>query len=283
MANDLEEIKIRQHANEIAKGKRFEFGKNWNKFLEVLNDERIEEAENSLKRMLEIEDLKDKSFLDIGSGSGLFSLAARRLGARVYSFDYDPQSVACTGELKRRYFPDDASWTVEEGSVLDAEYLKTLGKFDIVYSWGVLHHTGDMWKAIETTLIPVKAGGKLFIAIYNNQGWASHYWTIIKRIYNRLPAGFKFFVLLPVFIRLWGPTMLRDLLQGKPFHTWHSYKRSRGMSPWRNVVDWVGGYPFEVAKPDDIFDFYRNKGFILTKLKTCGGGHGNNEFVFERT
>ena len=92
---------------EVARGERFEFGKNWGRFLAVLNDERISEAEASLKSMLKVEGLTGKSFLDIGSGSGLFSLAARRLGARVHSFDYDPQSVACTAELKRRYFEGD--------------------------------------------------------------------------------------------------------------------------------------------------------------------------------
>jgi 2-polyprenyl-3-methyl-5-hydroxy-6-metoxy-1,4-benzoquinol methylase len=124
------------HAKEIAQGERFEFGENWSRFLDVLDDERIFEAEKSLKQMLEVEDLAGKSFLDIGSGSGLFSLAARRLGARVHSFDYDPQSVASTRELRRRYFPEDADWSIEEGSILDEEYVRSLGKFDIVYSWG---------------------------------------------------------------------------------------------------------------------------------------------------
>src|SRR5438105_15936615 len=130
------------HADEITRGRRFEFGKNWSRFLDVLDDERIREAEESLKKMLEVESLAGKSFLDIGSGSGLFSLAARRLGARVHSFDYDPQSVPCAAELKRRYFTDDAAWTIEEGSALDEQYVRALGTFDVVYSWGVLHQTG---------------------------------------------------------------------------------------------------------------------------------------------
>src|SRR5438270_7636215 len=121
---------------------RFQFGKNWSRFLEVLDDERIAEAERSLVEMLEVRDLRGRSFLDVGSGSGLFSLAAKRLGAtRVHSFDFDPNSVACTSELKRRFFAKDPNWTIEQGSVLDKPYLTSLGTFDIVYSWGVLHHT----------------------------------------------------------------------------------------------------------------------------------------------
>src|ERR1044072_5239228 len=99
--------------------------------------------------MLEVDNLLGKKFLDVGSGSGLFSLAARRLGAQVHSFDYDPQSVACTGELRRRYFPDDLHWVVQQGSVLDQGYLASLGSFDVVYAWGVLHHTGAMWRALD--------------------------------------------------------------------------------------------------------------------------------------
>src|SRR5258705_4708310 len=132
------------HNAEVAAGERFEFGRNWARFLVLLEDSSIVRAEESLREMLEIDSLEGKTFLDAGSGSGLFSLAARRLGAKVHSFDYDPHSVACTQELRRRYFSGDADWQVETGSVLDKEYLAGLGTFDVVYSWGVLHHTGQM-------------------------------------------------------------------------------------------------------------------------------------------
>src|ERR1700685_2678380 len=117
---------------EIAAGERFAFGENWQRFLSVLDDSRILEAEDSLRQMLQVQDLSGKRFLDLGCGSGLFSLAARRLGARVFSLDFDPHSVACASELRRRYFPDDEDWQIEEGSALDAAYLESLGRFDIV-------------------------------------------------------------------------------------------------------------------------------------------------------
>ncbi len=259
---------------------RFEFGKNWKKYVENLDEEKITRAEDSLKEWLRIDSLVGKTFLDIGSGSGLFSLAARRLGARVHSFDYDEDSVECTRRLRNKFFPDAGTWSVERGDALDADYVAKYGKCDVVYSWGVLHHTGNMYKGLEIAGGAVKDGGKLFIAIYNDQGIWSDCWKAVKAAYNRLDGYWKYLILIPCFIRLWGPTTVKDLIAGKPFDHWIKYKKERGMTPWRDVVDWVGGYPFEVAKPEEIIDFYQSRGFTLAKLYTCAGGHGCNQYVF---
>jgi 2-polyprenyl-6-hydroxyphenyl methylase/3-demethylubiquinone-9 3-methyltransferase len=263
-----------RHTREIATGQRFPFGENWSRFLEELDEDRIRRAQASLQQMLRVDDLQGLKFLDIGSGSGLFSLAARRLGAKVHSFDYDPQSIACAAELKRRYALEDADWTIEEGSVLDREYLARLGEFDVVYSWGVLHHTGALREALANVAPLVAPAGKLWIAIYNDQGWTSRYWLWVKKQYNRgaMRRGLLTALHAPY---LFG---LRWCVR-----TWTGRRSlERGMSLWRDTIDWLGGYPFEVARPEEVFHFFRDRGLVLEELKTCGGRMGCNEFVFRR-
>jgi SAM-dependent methyltransferase len=270
---------------EILSGERFQFGENWSAFLRVIDEQRIHAAQASLAQMLETDTLLGKRFLDVGSGSGLFSLAARRLGARVHSFDYDGQSVACTAELKRRYFDGDGEWIVQEGSVLDEAFLRGLGTFDIVYSWGVLHHTGAMWRAMENVAPLVGEGGKLFISIYNDQGPASRRWAFVKRVYCKSGPAVRWGVLGGV-VALWGSRALARrvfrLRRGVATPREQGAARTRGMSRYYDLKDWVGGYPFEVATPEAVFDFYRERGFALLRIMTDGGGHGCNQYVFQK-
>lgn len=263
-----------QNIDEIKSGNRFSFGENWSRFLISLDEKKIHQAEQSLCTMLKKNTLQGKRFLDIGSGSGLFSLAARRLGAQVHSFDFDPQSVSCTNILKNKYFPDDPDWMIEEGSILDSNYISRLGEFDIVYSWGVLHHTGKMLNAFSNIIPSVAIHGLIFIAIYNDQGVISRYWTFIKSSYNK-SVFIKYLWISIHTPYLFAMRWITRALTGR-------LSIERGMSLWRDMIDWLGGYPFEVAKPELVFNYFHENGFNLEKLKTCGGRMGCNEFVFRR-
>jgi 2-polyprenyl-3-methyl-5-hydroxy-6-metoxy-1,4-benzoquinol methylase len=273
-----------QHKGEVARAERFEFGRNWQRFLETLDDGRIEAAEASLREMLGVERLDGQRFLDIGCGSGLFSLAARRLGAQVHSFDYDPASAACASRLREQFFPGDDSWTVEQGSALNPDYLRDLGRFDVVYAWGVLHHTGSMWAALDLATLPVAPGGRLFIAIYNDCGAESERWGRLKKRYCELPSGVRPLYAAAVMAPYEAREAAGSLLRGRPaeyIHSWTRYRGRRGMNRWRDIIDWVGGYPYEYASTDAITAFFGGRGFRAERVVPTGG-LGCNEFVFVR-
>jgi 2-polyprenyl-3-methyl-5-hydroxy-6-metoxy-1,4-benzoquinol methylase len=259
---------------------RFGFGRNWLSFINVVDEARIRAAGESLLGTLQLSTLSGRTFVDIGCGSGLFSLAACQLGAAVRSFDYDQDSVLATTELRRR-FAASSDWRIERGSILDPEFVAGLGRFDVVYSWGVLHHTGDLWRAMDTTARLVTPDGLLYISVYNDQGLASRAWRHVKHRYNTS-----------------GPVMRAALVAGsaaylrrhQPLNAVHrsvrrrggvTAPRPRGMSGRHDLIDWVGGYPFEVAKPGEVFTFVHQRGYELRYLKTVGGGLGCNEYVFQ--
>jgi SAM-dependent methyltransferase len=261
----------------------FAFGKNWQRYVDrYLDPERIAIAAQSMRDLIE-EDLEGRTVVDVGAGSGLFSLCAHEAGAQVVSLDVDPDSVAACRELRRRAGDPD-TWTVVEGSILDAELVDRLPAGEIVYSWGVLHHTGDMWTAIEHAARLIEPGGLFVISLYNRATGRlldSERWLEIKRRYNRSgrPAQ-RLMEVAHVGHWTWGQVAARK----NPLRVARTYKRNRGMALRTDLVDWLGGYPYEYATADEIVGFCRDRlGLQAVKVRANPPtGIGNNEFVFRR-
>jgi 2-polyprenyl-6-hydroxyphenyl methylase/3-demethylubiquinone-9 3-methyltransferase len=263
----------------------FRFGRNWQTYVaEHLTPQRERIARESLQKLAG-DDLTGRTFLDIGSGSGLFSLGAHSIGAeRVVSVDVDPDSVASTRHLRERAGSPD-SWTVLPGSVLDDEFVAGLDPADVVYSWGVLHHTGDMWKAIRNAAKPVKPGGRLVIAIYNkvevNRVFTSRRWVGIKRFYNHAPRPVR----AAMELGYRGQFAARKLLKGTSPRAFNrAYEAERGMAVRTDLIDWLGGYPYEYATCEEIVAFCEAELAMqtITVNRVPDNDFANNEFVFER-
>ena len=265
------------------KNLRFPFGSNWQDFVQQVGAEQIAEAERSLQQFLELETLTGCTFLDVGCGSGLFSLAARRLGARVLAFDYDAESVESARALRERFAPGDLLWRIEPGSVLDRGYLEPLGPHDIVYAWGVLHHTGALCRALYNVHLAVKPGGRLYLAVYNHQGLVSEGWRLVKRVYCSGPVG-RLCMTASFYPAFFASGLLLDLVHGRdPRTRFREHKKHRGMSLVHDWKDWLGGFPYEPARPETVMAFYENLGYRLRKSAPPPIGFGNNQFVFEKT
>src|SRR5262245_4071421 len=261
---------------------RFEFGRNWKKFVETSFDqERVDVAKAHLCGFLQRADLHGVTFLDIGCGSGLHSLAAVQLGAiEVVSFDYDTKAVEAALML-HRYAGKPQHWRILQGSVLDEAFMASLPKVDIVYSWGVLHHTGNVWQAIRNAAIPLGDGGLFYIALYSadvHKDPPAEFWLMVKKKYL---AASKWGKRRMEWWYIWRfqmgrrisalPSAVRRMLE---------YKKNRGMSYFTDIRDWLGGWPMEFCYDDDVTKFVTTTlGMDLVTMKT---GEANTEFLFRK-
>jgi 2-polyprenyl-6-hydroxyphenyl methylase/3-demethylubiquinone-9 3-methyltransferase len=260
----------------------FEFGENWKNYSKTVDQKRIDSAIEGVRKLFP-DGLTGKTFLDIGCGSGLHSLAALSLGAAsVTAIDIDENSVATTRELLTKYAPG-SRWTAQISSVFEASP-DTLGKFDVVYSWGVLHHTGDMWRAIECAARFVNPGGQFAIAIYSATA-CDPMWKVEKKLYSRASRPIQWSVR-----RLYMAAFLaaKTLLGVNPISYVRNYSKTRGMNFSHDAHDWLGGYPYETATAIEIRDRIGKMGFtedrsFLVPANSGLFGSGCNEYVFQRT
>jgi SAM-dependent methyltransferase len=257
----------------------FRFGENWADYAELVDDRRIAAARDSVERL--VGDLAGKTFLDIGSGSGLFSVAALRLGAKlVLALDIDADSVATTRKLLARERSGDRR--VEQISVFDLP-ARVPGQFDVVYSWGVLHHTGDQWRALDCACTMVKPGGLLAIALYERTPLCVA-WTLEKRIYRGLPGAVQA-LLRGTYLTVWSAGLI---VTGRNPRRYIQKGQERGMDIFHDIHDWMGGYPYQSTTPAEVCPFMEERGFKLERLvpwpvRLAGLlGTGCTEYVFRR-
>jgi 2-polyprenyl-6-hydroxyphenyl methylase/3-demethylubiquinone-9 3-methyltransferase len=254
---------------------RFTFGKNWKRFAQSIDDKSIDLASSYLQNWLGDQNSKAR-IIDIGCGSGLFSLAMyRKTCQEIVSFDYDTDSVDTTNELWHREGSPE-NWHIFSGSILDADLVQHLGQFDIVHCWGVLHHTGDMWKALDNTLKLMKPGGLLLMAIYaKGPSYEKH--LKIKLRYNRASFLLRRYMELNYYLI----PLFRHLFKHREnFSNWNA-RNERGMLPWFDMFDWLGGLPYEVASVDEIITFCKERGLDTLKCLEAGEG-GCSEYLLRK-
>jgi SAM-dependent methyltransferase len=265
----------------VSDAPRFAFGKNWENFVDThFSEERVRIAQQHLLGFLRFPDLTGRRMLDIGCGSGLHSLAAIRANVKeLLSFDYDANSVATTRKLHALSGRPN-HWRVEQGSVLDKPYMDKLGTFDIVYSWGVLHHTGDQWTALRYAADRIAPGGVFYVALYTSDVFVDpppEFWLDVKRRYNRSgwigKRRIEAWYIGRQFAGMWRNGQ-------NPFAYAWGYKRSRGMSYYTDVKDWVGGWPMEFSSIEAVKNFSKQE--LNLELVNIATGEANTEYLLKR-
>jgi SAM-dependent methyltransferase len=255
--------------------RRFAFGKNWQSYsINSLTPARIEQSCRAFRDLVAGIDLRGRRFIDIGYGQGLSLIAAAQMGATVMGIDVDQDNIEAFRRVQQTIGYPEAI-TIRGASILDDGFVNEhRGRFDIVHSWGVLHHTGDMRKAIENACALVAAEGYFICAIYNRH-WTSPVWKIIKWSYNNLPGPLQRAMISLLYPVIYVAKLLVTRENPK--------QMDRGMDFLHDVVDWIGGYPYEYADIEEIRNDVCRQGFNCLRMRAAQVPTGCNEFVFQKT
>lgn len=259
----------------------FSFGENWKRLIKKIDEKRINLAKKSLLQFTSKNSFDGLTFIDFGCGSGLFSLAACKAGAKVISVDIDDNSIHCTKYLREKYKIKKSQWQILKGSALDNKFIMNLPKADITYSWGVLHHTGSMYDAISNVASTVKKGGLFYLAIYNDfKGipFSSKTWVSIKKFYNN-SGKFRKKIAKSIYVSIIIAGLIAHRKNPFTYIKDYSKNATRGMDFFIDVEDWLGGYPYEYASAEKISNFCSKKGFKLVNIKKTAR-EGCNEMLF---
>ena len=260
---------------------RFSFGANWTSFNFISGPQQLEYSKLHLENLIGTKSIANVKIIDIGSGSGLHAQSFLELGAKfVKCIDIDRESVQTTIDRLNAYSAD--TWSVEIADILDIEVVER-EKYDVVFSWGVLHHTGNLFLALQNASNFCKPGGLLVLAIYRKT-WLCNFWKLEKRLYNNCPLFFRRIIDLAfaslILIAKW-------ILGTSPRTHIQEYSKRRGMDFMTDIRDWLGGFPYESANPKQIENILADKGFFLLhsnirKRQIGFFGSGCNEYVFQR-
>jgi len=260
------------------KNTAFDFGENWVAYSrEALTKEKVESARIDFKQLYSGISFEGKRFLDIGFGQGLALLFAKEMGAIVTGCDINHKCKESL-EITKQVVGYKGEITTIIGSILSKETMNALrgdcnNKFDIVHSWGVLHHTGSMYKSLKDVTTLVENDGYIVLAIYNRH-WSSPLWRFIKFVYCYMPQMVQKLLiagLTPIIVAS------KFIVTGK-----NPLKCKRGMSFFHDVTDWIGGYPYEYASSEEICSIMRSKGFTCVRTVLAEVPTGCNQFVFKR-
>ncbi len=249
----------------------FTFGQNWLAYSRLLDPERLEDAQRSLATLLDRRSLDGCSFVDVGAGSGLFSIAAVRLGAqRVVALDRDQECLAAVAGNAARFLDDSqrARLEVQHGDAL-ASHTLPAASFDVVYAWGSLHHSGAMWCAVANAAGLCAPGGRFALALYNRT-WFYRAWRLVKQAYHRSPMPLR----LLMAAGMAAPRAVVRVARGR-----RPFRLERGMNIWYDSLDWLGGVPYEAATASEVIARLQTQGFQLER-SCLTRRHGCNEFVF---
>jgi SAM-dependent methyltransferase len=263
---------------------RFAFGDNWASYAKLVGEAHIEEARQGLLKLLPAAAFEGRSFLDIGCGSGLHALAAARLGVRhVLAIDLDQKSVATTEALLARH-AGSVPWTVRRADVFDLQP-RQHGRYDVVYSWGVLHHTGDVAEALAKAAALVNPGGYFAFALYRPTR-LDRLWVAEKRWYAKVgPRAQRLARALYV-----GLLRARLALTGRSLEAYIATYQARGMDFGHDVHDWLGGYPYQSIGAGEVEALMARQGldklreFAVSRSAVPVGlfGSGCDEYVYRR-